>query len=79
MSADTPTPAPFADEASHSDQDGIPRGRQCSRCQKTFEAEPTHNVRGPRGWWLCPPCQITLIGEPRHQPATAMNHPSFGP
>ncbi len=78
MSGVTPPLAPFENEASQPEPDDTPHGRQCSRCQEFFEAEETRRATGPRGWWLCPACQITLIGEPRHRPASAINHPSAG-
>jgi hypothetical protein len=37
-------------------------GRQCGRCRKTFEVDPTAHPTARQEWWLCPPCHEALLG-----------------
>jgi hypothetical protein len=40
--------------------------RQCGRCRLLFEGDPTLHPPAQPGWWLCPPCQATLLGRTPH-------------
>ena len=44
-----------------------PTTRRCWRCLQNFACAPDDIVAGPAQWWLCDPCQLTLIG-PRSNP-----------
>jgi hypothetical protein len=37
--------------------------RQCGRCRQLFAADPTSEPGGQEEWWLCPPCDATLLGK----------------
>jgi hypothetical protein len=39
-----------------------PATHRCRRCLLWFEYAPDEPIAGPTEWWLCPPCQVTLIG-----------------
>jgi hypothetical protein len=39
---------------------GPPR-RQCGRCRLLFDGDPTLEPQGRPQWWLCPPCQASLL------------------
>ncbi|MFN2506000.1 MAG: hypothetical protein ABR540_17560, partial [Acidimicrobiales bacterium] len=36
--------------------------RQCGRCRKMFEGDPTLHQTALPTWWLCPPCRVALLG-----------------
>jgi hypothetical protein len=36
--------------------------RRCWRCLQTFACAPDDVSPGPAQWWLCDPCQQSLIG-----------------
>jgi hypothetical protein len=42
--------------------------RQCGRCRKLFDGDPTLYAGAMPDWWLCPACRIALLGD----------HPSAG-
>ncbi len=37
--------------------------RQCGRCRKLFEGDPTLHPNALPEWWLCPPCRTALLGD----------------
>lgn len=39
-----------------------PATHRCRRCLLWFEYLPGEPIAGPTEWWLCPPCQLKLIG-----------------
>jgi hypothetical protein len=36
--------------------------RQCGRCRKLFEGDPTLPPAALQEWWACPPCRLALLG-----------------
>ncbi len=36
--------------------------RQCGRCRKLFEGDPTLLAGALQEWWACPPCRAALLG-----------------
>jgi hypothetical protein len=36
--------------------------RRCWRCLQNFACAADDVAAGPAQWWLCDPCQLTLIG-----------------
>ncbi len=39
---------------------GPPR-RKCGRCRLFFDGDPTLEPQARAQWWLCPPCQASLL------------------
>ena len=37
-----------------------PDARQCGRCRKLFDGDPTMPAGVIAGWWLCDPCRVSL-------------------
>ena len=35
--------------------------RQCGRCRMMFDGDPALDIRLRNEWWLCPPCEATLL------------------
>ena len=57
-----PLPIPagaIAHPALDSDDDVVTR--QCARCRMMFEADPALDLRARQEWWLCPPCEVSLL------------------
>lgn len=42
------------------DSDGL-AARQCARCRKMFEGDPTLDIRARNDWCLCPSCEAILL------------------
>jgi len=42
--------------------------RQCGRCRKFFDGDPTLDPIVEPDWWCCPPCRVTLLGDDRQIP-----------
>ena len=42
--------------------------RQCGRCRKLFEGDPTLHPNALPEWWLCPPCRTALLGDRTGRP-----------
>ena len=41
------------------------RPRQCGRCRKMFDGDPTLHPTAIPDWWACPPCRAVLLGPER--------------
>jgi len=39
--------------------------RQCGRCRKWFEGDPTLHPTALPEWWACPACHAALLGNRR--------------
>jgi hypothetical protein len=50
---------PLSEPESH----GAGPTRQCGRCRQLFAADPAAEAGGQEEWWLCPPCDATLLGK----------------
>ncbi len=47
---------------SESEREGDGPTRQCGRCRQVFAADPNTEPGGQEEWWLCPPCDASLLG-----------------
>jgi hypothetical protein len=48
--------------------------RQCGRCRKLFEGDPTLHPTALPAWWLCPPCRLALLGDDQTSVRTNRAH-----
>ncbi len=46
--------------------------RQCGRCRVLFAGDPTLDAQVRNEWWLCPPCEGTVL------PKRALNATALG-
>jgi DNA-directed RNA polymerase subunit RPC12/RpoP len=44
--------------------------RQCGRCRKHFDGDPTAHPHAVPDWWLCPRCRSRLLGDRPRKAAT---------
>lgn len=74
-----PVPRPLTGEPAPRDGEADPIApRQCGRCRQLFEGDPTLHPAALPEWWLCPPCRLSLLGDPRGRPTTERDQTSVG-